>query len=151
MTRIAARFRKEQRPTCEGEIAPPLQVGFQQAARDLPIANHTLRAVLGVLGTNTDLAIGEVNIADLHGHQFFTAQGALIGQEQHDLVAQRLCAEGGEHLAPLLIAGNPRELLVARYQTAVTRPTKPFAGDVMASADRVNWTQLLLNQVVAEE
>jgi len=123
-----------------------VHVRFQQAAGHLAIADYALSSILGMFGTNPDLAIGEIKVTDLKADQLFTAQGSIVGEEQQNLITRWLLGETAQQLLPLLIRGKPGEFVVMGQQSPVTYPAKSFAWDVMATTNRVVLTQLLLTQ-----
>ena len=89
-----------------------------------------------------------IEIVGLKQTQLLATQRRVIGEREHQPVAQRLPSSAVENRPPLPIGRDPRPPLEPRHQTATAG--RPIAGAV-AATDRVAVANALLNQEVVEQ
>src|SRR2546428_10233488 len=68
--KVAMGLREKQRARYGTEQAALWEVRFKKPAGDDAVAHHPFRSILGMLGTNMDLSVGNVEIADRERYQF---------------------------------------------------------------------------------
>lgn len=81
--------------------------------------------------------------------QLLAPQGSVIGESEHEAVADRLVTEDGEHVEPLLLGRNPRQLLEARHEPPVASQAVP--GAIAAASDRVRVADTFFDEEVVKE
>src|SRR5712692_6489956 len=90
---IASRFGAKQGTLFCTQLATLLKIGLQKVTAEAAVADHALRAVLGMLSSHMDLPVCKVEISDLKGHQFLTTERSIVGEKEHDLVAELFAFE----------------------------------------------------------
>ncbi|WSW18238.1 hypothetical protein OG277_37685 [Streptomyces phaeochromogenes] len=102
------------RRSAEGHLAGPLRLSGFRPQMDQPVGG------LEVLHVELD--------------KLFAAKGTVVGEGDHQLIAQRLLGRRGQDPLPDVLVGNPGRLLDAAYKTA----TWPAAATTqLTPADRV--------------
>ena len=80
------------------------------------IWNYSFAAPLGGLRANPECTPRRVDVITAETAQFLTPQSSVIGEGQHDAVADRLMAGRRKNRAPVVLVRNPRQLVVPRNQ-----------------------------------
>ena len=91
-----------------------------------------------------------VEVVGAQRTQLLASQRAVVSERQHQPVADRFVTKDRQHVAPLLIGGDPWHLDEPRHQRT-SAGTNRAPGAVTAPADRVRAANTLLDQKVIEE
>jgi hypothetical protein len=72
--------------------------------------------------------MGERDIAHLQGHDLGAAQGSIVAQQKHELIAQRLPRDNVQDGGPLIVTGYPWQAFVppsitTRLHGGLSRPS----------------------------
>ncbi len=94
---IASRFGAKQDAQFCTELAALLKIGFKKVTGNIAVAHHSLGAVFGMLSSYTDLPVRKIEITDRKTHQFLTAKRSIVGEKEHDLVAEPFAFENAKH------------------------------------------------------
>jgi hypothetical protein len=129
-----------------------LEVRGEQDARRLRVRDDPVLVALAGLGADAQEPMGGLDVTGLEPAQLLSAKPGVVGQGEHAAVADGLAARLVEQAPPLLVVGNPRELLAPREQPALTLArTEALAGGVAATTDGIGVAAALLDEVVEEE
>src|SRR6266702_79841 len=101
--KVASRLGEKQRTALGTQRASLMEIGCKKLAGHVAVAHHPFRSILRMLSPNADLTIRKVEISHLKPHQFLAAQRSIVGEQQHDLVAQLFSLEHAQHVLPLLV------------------------------------------------
>ena len=114
------------------------------------VGNDAFAAGLGRLRPDPQRAVRGIDVVGAQRAQLLAAQRRVIGQRQHQPVADRLATEHLQQLQPLALGRDPRQLDHPRHQRPGAAAEVP-AGGVAAAADRVGVPQPFLDQEVVEQ
>ena len=147
---VAPRLRQEQRAPGPAERAAVAQVAPQQHPGRGGVGHDPFPAGLGRLRPDPQRAVRGIDIVGAQRAQFLAAQRRVVGQRQHQPVADRLAAEHLQQPCPFALGRDPRQLDHPRHQRPGAAAELPTRG-VAAAADRVGISQALLDEEVVEQ
>lgn len=133
-----------QRPAAH-EVAGQRRRGFSG------VAHHPRPAPLAGFGADGDEAVGHVEVGYAQGDQLLPAQGAVVGQREHQAVAQPLLGHLGEHTRPLRLggdAGQPDQPADKAPLHAGVLGLAAAGGGILAARNGVPLPDALVDQVV---
>jgi hypothetical protein len=93
--------------------------------------------------------VSRVEVVRAKRAQLLSSQRGVVGHSEHEAVADRLVTEDGQHIEPLLVRRDPRQLLQARHEPPAASEAVP--GAVAAAADRVRGTDAFFDEEIVEE
>ena len=146
---VASGLREEQRAAAAADGGTVIQVGGEQHARRGRVGHRASPPGLGRLGPDPDHAVSRVEVVGAKRAQLLAPQGSVIGESEHEAVADRLVTEDGEHVEPLLLGRDPRQLHQAWHEPPVASEAVP--GAIAAASDRVRATETFFDEEVVEE
>jgi len=112
LSSIPIRLGAEEKAASDFLLSTLMQILPQQLACYLSIHHDAPAAILGNFWTNGNLLMRKREVAHLQGHQFTSALGPIVGKYEHEAVAQRLWSGDVQQTIPLIITGQPGEVLV---------------------------------------
>src|SRR5688572_24112218 len=127
-----------------------LEVGRVELSGRLGVRYNPLQAVLCLVPTDAQQAMGRIDIVGFHIQQVLTPERCIIGQRKHQTVTQRFAFNRLQERLPLLFTGDPGELPMAAKQWALTYLSTPSFRQITAT-DRIVQSQPLYDQMVIEQ
>ncbi|GAA2702504.1 hypothetical protein GCM10010095_72030 [Streptomyces anthocyanicus] len=94
-----------------------------------------------------DQTVRGLEILDVELDELFTAQSTVVGERDHQPIAQRFRGAGGQNPLSNILIGDPGSLLDMPYETLAGSAA---ATACLPSADRVLLAQAVLHQVLVE-
>ncbi len=76
------------------------------------IWNHSFAPSLGGLRANPECTPRRIDVIAAETAQFLTPQPCIVGERQHDAVADRLMTGRGKNRVPVVLVRNPRQLVM---------------------------------------
>jgi len=147
---VAPRFRQEQRTSGAAERAAVAQITPQEHPRRRGVGHDPFPAGFGRLRPDPKCPVRGIEVVGAQRAQFFPAQRRVVGQRQHQPVADRLPAERVQQPCPFALGRDPRQLDHPRHQWPSAAAELPTRG-VSAAADRVGISHALLDEKVVEQ
>src|SRR3954447_6234526 len=92
------------------------EVVVEQFTTGRRIWNHTFTAPLGGLRTNPECTPRRIDVIAGETAQFLATQPRIVGERQHDAVANWLLAGCGKNRVPVVFVRNPWQLVMPRNQ-----------------------------------
>src|SRR3984885_4697782 len=92
------------------------EVVVEQSTAGGRIRNHSFAAPLSGLRTNPECTPRRIDVIAAETAQFLTSQSCIVGERQHDAVADRLMTGRGKNRVPVVLVRNPRQLVMPRDQ-----------------------------------
>lgn len=95
--------------------------------------------------------MGRIQIVALQRAQLFAAEPSIVGERQHEAIAQGVGPGDAQDGLPLLVSRDPREFGVAGHEPFLALSAEAPRGRVVATANRIGLAAAFLNEVVVKQ
>src|SRR5487761_1742729 len=148
---VAVRLREEEWPPYATEFSAAGEVRDQQLPCGGGGRDHPRWPRLGRPRPNRNRPPGRVQIAGGQEAQLLAAQPGVVGEGEHEPVANALLRGHLEKTKPLLLAGDPREAAESRHKTASPLASEGTSWRVATATNGVVVAHSLLDEEIVEE